>query len=434
MPAKKKGVSMTGPPQKGIKNLRMKKKMRVNMTKPPAPGERKAMRKRVVFSNTNALVVPGLQDVNAQNCVQSGLEGQVLGIPGPTIDQLTAVGAFQSSQGWRFFRRPAALVRRETAEMARLIADVESVESRRTMRKILVGEQGSGKSTLVLQTMAMAFLRGWVVINFPDAQELAISHTEYGPIPGTNPTQYSQKIYTADLLSQVARANRPVLSKLQISQKHNLPVPVQRNISLDRFAEQGASDPELAWPFFQALWSELMQPSTGDGVNRPPVMLALDGVHHIMKNSNYMSADFKPIHAHDLALVSFFTSYLSGSQSLANGGLVIAAVSESNRPNSESLDFAIGSNEAAQQGQQEQMPYWDPYKKLDDRVMQSMSGVEVLRLGGLSKGDAKAIMEYYAKSGMLRQSVSDALVAEKWALSGRGIIGALEKNSVMWRL
>ncbi len=235
----------------------------------------------------------------------------------------------------------------------------------------------------------------------------------------------------------MAQANAPVLSRLQLSQKHALPVPVQQNMSLDRFAEQGASDPELAWPFFQALWSELMEPSSsssGAALRRPPVLLALDGVHHVMGLSKYMSAEFQPIHSHELSLISFFMSYLSGSKALTNGGMVLAAVSESNRPSSPTLDFAIGRGEAAQQGEQGQVPLWDAYKARDDRVMRSMAGVGILRLRGLSKDEARAVMEYYAKSGMMRHTVSEALVAEKWTLSGGGIIGELERNNVMWRL
>lgn len=164
----KKSVSMTGPPQKGVKKLRMRKKMRVVAARPPAPGERKALRKRVVLSNTNALMVPGLQDMNAQNITQSNVEGQVLGIPDQVIDQLRAVNAFKPTQGWRLFRRPASLMRKETGEMARLVSAVESAGAGKTIRKVIVGECGSGKSMLQLQAIATAFLKGWVVISIPE--------------------------------------------------------------------------------------------------------------------------------------------------------------------------------------------------------------------------------------------------------------------------
>ena len=66
--------------------------------------------------------------------------------------------------------------------------------------------------------------------------------------------------------------------------------------------------------------------------------------------------------------------------------------------------------------------------------MRSLAGVGVLRLRGLSKDEARAVMDYYAKSGMMRHTANETLLGEKWTLSGGGIIGELERNSVMWRL
>ena len=63
---------------------------------------------------------------------------------------------------------------------------------------------------------------------------------------------------------------------------------------------RGTSDPELAWPFFQALRKELLDTPSSDETKRPPVMLAIDGTHHVMRDSKYMSADFKPVRSRHL--------------------------------------------------------------------------------------------------------------------------------------
>lgn len=429
------GGQKNGPPKRGTKALRIKKSVREKTGKPPEPGERKALRKRVVLSNTNALVVPGLGDLSAENMAQETSRGKVLGFPSASIDALRAIDAFKPRQGWSFFRRPAALMRKEAVDVAQLVQRVHSSQEPHTTRKIIVGERGSGKSTLLLQAMAMAFLKGWVVISLPEAQDLVNGNTDYAPLPNTQPTQYIQKSYTQQLLTQTAKANRVTLSKLQLTLEHQLPVPVQSNISLDRFCEMGASDPELAWPFFNALWRELT--AVGTKEKRPPIMLTMDGIHHVMKESKYMSADFKPVHAHDLALVSWFASNLGGKSSLPNGGAVMVATSESNRPASEALDFAIKQNEHAQTPEsvvKGDEPVWNPYERLDENIMNAMNGVEVLRLRGLSKDEARSVMEYWAHSGMMRQIVDDGVVGERWALAGGGIIGELEKCSVKWRV
>ena len=144
-----------------------KKTGNLDRGKRPAVGERKALRKRIVLSNTNALEVQGMQDISVTSIVDESLKGQVLGIPGPVVDQLRAVEAFKVPQSWALFRRPAMLIRRETVDFAK---EMEQIEQDKTMsiRRVLVGDRGSGKSLMLLQAMTMAFLKKWVVINIPN--------------------------------------------------------------------------------------------------------------------------------------------------------------------------------------------------------------------------------------------------------------------------
>ncbi|EON66758.1 hypothetical protein W97_06004 [Coniosporium apollinis CBS 100218] len=427
-PAKKKGVTFGGPPARGTKALRIKKTVRQSTARPPAPGERRALRKRIVLSNTNALEVAGLRDATLDSLVDEAMVGKVVGLPGQVVDSLRVVEAFKVHQGWGLFRRPACLVRKETVEIGRVVAEAE--EQKTTRRVVLCGERNSGKSVLLLQGLAGAFMRGWVVLNFPEAKDLTIGHTAYSPIPNTTPTQYAQRTYTANLLSQISKANASVLSALQITQSHDLPMPLQRNLTLDRLCELGARDPDIAWPIFQALWKELTAPG------RPPVFMALDGLAHVMRLSAYLAPDTKPIHAHDLALVNHFVEYLSGQKQLGNGGVVMAAVSESNQPRTPALEHAPRRKqpESFLEHQLRQLKHWNPYVKGDERVIKALDGVEVLRLKGLSREEARGVMEYYAASGMLRNTVTEGFVSEKWSLAGQGIVGELERAAVRLRV
>lgn len=124
------------------------------------------LRKRIVLSNTNALEVQGLSEISKDKLGHEEFKGQVLGISNLVIDQLRAVEAFKTTQAWGFFRKPAMLVRDETVEMGRMMEEVE--RERTTVRRVLVGEKGSGKSLLALQAMTMGFLKGWTVINIPE--------------------------------------------------------------------------------------------------------------------------------------------------------------------------------------------------------------------------------------------------------------------------
>jgi small subunit ribosomal protein S29 len=235
------------------------------------------------------------------------------------------------------------------------------------------------------------------------------------------------------MLSQIAKANHTVLSKMRLSKQYKLSVPVQSNISLDRLAMMGAQDPDIAWEIYETLWSELTAPSQeGQGLARPPVVFTVDSISHVMRNSAYLNVDVQPIHAHDLSIVSHFLKLLAAKKPLPNGGMVLGIDSASNRPGVPGFDFAVARNAAI--AQNKTVPEWDPWAKVDQRSIDCMAGVDVWQIKGLSREEARSIMEYYAKSGMLRQIVNDNLVGEKWTLSGGGIIGELEKGTVRTRI
>lgn len=165
---------MVAAPKRGVKSLNVKKGrkgVQPDTGKRPAPGERKAMRKRIVLSNNNALEVSSLTDLDKPSVLSKKNEGQVKGLPEEVVDALRAVEAFKPTQGWSLFRRPATLIRKETTQLAELLKEAEGEgegETAKTIRRVVVGERMSGKSSLLLQGLAMAFVRDWVVVNLPD--------------------------------------------------------------------------------------------------------------------------------------------------------------------------------------------------------------------------------------------------------------------------
>jgi len=168
-------------------------------------------------------------------------------------------------------------------------------------------------------------------------------------------------------------------------------------------------------------------------VGLPPVLYTLDSLSYIMQDSLYRSAEFEPIHAHDLAIIRHFTDHLSGAAKLPNGGAVMAATSRSHAPVSKSLSLSIKQAEERHAGQQ--ISKKDPFeRKHDERAEKAMNGVEVLRLKGLSKVEARGLMEYWAASGVLRSRVDEGSVAEKWALAGNGIVGEIERGALRMRI
>jgi small subunit ribosomal protein S29 len=172
----------------------------------------------------------------------------------------------------------------------------------------------------------------------------------------------------------------------------------------------------------------------------------------------------KPIHAHDLVQVKHFIDHLSGQRELKNGGMVLAATSLSEHIKSAALDVSIQAVEARQTSESEirVSDFYDPYQKLDMRALRALTadfstsnsnsteasetpaegettdtkaivsknenGLGVIRLSGITKPEAKNILEYWATSGMVRRQVEEKFVADTWTVSGGGVLREMEKG------
>lgn len=235
-----------------------------------------------------------------------------------------------------------------------------------------------------------------------------------------------QQVYVLKLIQNLRKANEKVLSRLTTAFAHpELPQHIPVSSPILQLAN-AAKEPESAWTVFSALWKEL----TANIRGRPPILFALDGLHHIMKVSHYRNAAFDLIHSHDLALIKLFTDYLSGQASLPNGGAIIAATSRNNQPTSPSLELLIQQKIAQQNG--ETVPAKQPYfRGYDARVENALKNAQVMKLRGVSKLETRSLMEYWAASGLLRTTVDEVAVSEKWMLGGNGVLGEMERASLL---
>ncbi|KAA8631643.1 hypothetical protein SMACR_08045 [Sordaria macrospora] len=400
-----------------------KKGVASHQGKPPAPGERKAYRKKIVLSNNNALPVPGLENLRPADLSKQDNVGTIKALPEDVVDALRAMEAFKPTQCWGIFRQPAMLVRQETVDLVNKMKAAE--KGRKMIRVVIEGNRITGKSMMLLQAMTHAFMNDWVVLHIPEAQELTTAVTEYAPIESS--PLWTQPTYTLKLLQAFKRANEKVLSRMNTVYSHaDLPQIIPINSPLLQLINS-AKEADGAWAVFQALWRELNAENAG----RPPILFSLDGLAHIMKVSDYRDPAFKLIHSHDLTLVKLFTDILSGNQVMPNGGAVLAATTRGNSPRSASMELAIAQREA-EKAKAEVVPQRDPYsKKYDDRVESVMKSVDILRLKGVSKAEARGLLEYWAASGVLKKRVDEQIVSEKWTLSGNGVVGEMERATLL---
>ncbi|KAI0404834.1 mitochondrial ribosomal death-associated protein 3-domain-containing protein [Xylaria palmicola] len=392
------------------------KKRTPDKTKPPQHGERKAFRKRIQLSNDNALEVPGLDVLSPENVVDPDAVGRIMGIPAEVIDKLRACEAFKSSQNWSLFRAPHMLLRKETVDLAKQMTG--AIENKETLRLVVTGNRGSGKSILGLQALTTGILNNWVVINIPEGQELTTAATEYAVVP--NSDVFSLPVYTVKLMQAIYQTSSHVLSRHKVQLDHmHLPISVTRSMTLAGLLS-ATKEPDFAPPVFQAFWKELLLPG------RPPILFALDGLAHIMRISAYRSPAFEPIHSHDLSIVRMFADALGGKTTFPNGAAILGITAKGNAPIMPSMEKAIAQAAATQKG--EAIPARDPYyRKYDERVFDSLRGVKVLDVQGVSRPEARALMEYWAASGILRSRVDEKTVAEKWTLAGGGVLAEMER-------
>lgn len=231
---------------------------------------------------------------------------------------------------------------------------------------------------------------------------------------------YAQPVYIVKLFQAISKANHAVLSQCKVELDHiHLPISVNRGMNLVALLN-ATKEPEFAWPVFLAFWKELLLPG------RPPILFSLDGLSHIMRISDYRSPAYQLIHSHDLALVRLFVDALGGKIQFPNGAAILGLCTKGNSPVIPSMEKALEQAVAAQNGQP--IPPRDPfYRKYDEHVFDALKGVKTLNLGGVSKLEARSLLEYWAASGILRMRVDERNVSEKWTLAGNGNLGEMER-------
>jgi small subunit ribosomal protein S29 len=248
---------------------------------------------------------------------------------------------------------------------------------------------------------------------------------------------------TSMLLNTIMEVNKAILQNLYLSKTYpGIPIGSDR-VSLYQLAQRGRDDHNLAWPVFCALWSELTLPNTNENQavgHRPPILYCADNISHLFVPSRYQTLDaennIRPIHALDLALPRHFIDHVTGIKALPNGGIVLGATSNSDFVLCPPLDVGIEMGEARAKTPQSTpavSDFWNPLQRIDQRVMDICSNLDTLRLQGVSREEAKSIIEYWAFNGLVRERIADSWIGEKWTMSGGGVLGELEKAVVRMR-
>ncbi|MBE3048733.1 hypothetical protein IMZ48_40785, partial [Candidatus Bathyarchaeota archaeon] len=153
------------------------------------------------------------------------------------------------------------------------------------------------------------------------AFQLTNAHTDYAPIPETTPPLFTQPAYSLKLLQAILKANNALLSTLPLQGDYSKITHLSQLGATATLADLAGSCREMdhAWPTLSTLWAELTNVP-----GRPPVLFTLDGLAHVMRDSEYHDTAFNRVHAHQLTVVRLFTEALSGKTSFPNGAAILS--------------------------------------------------------------------------------------------------------------
>lgn len=252
---------------------------------------------------------------------------------------------------------------------------------------------------------------------------LTNAQTDYAPVADSEPPLFSQPSYALKLLQSIVKANGIILSNLPLTGDYSRVSHLAHLGHEPTIADLAGScrETEHAWPTLAAVWSEI-----ATVVGRPPILFTLDGLPFAMRNSAYRDQAYNPIHAHDLTTIRLFIDAISGKTAFPNGAAVLGAGGGNNNLNIPSLDLMISQMDAGARGAE--IPQPDPYERgYDDRVFDALKNAQLLKVGGVSKAEARSLMEYWAASGMYLEAVTEPSVSTKWTLGGHGVLGEMER-------
>lgn len=234
---------------------------------------------------------------------------------------------------------------------------------------------------------------------------------------------YSQPAFALKLLQSILKANSTILSNLPLTGDYSKVTHLAHLGHEPTLADLAGSCREMdhAWPTLSAVWHELTAV-----VGRPPILFTLDGLPFVMRESLYRDPFFNPIHSHDLSTVRLFTDAISGKTAFPNGAAVLGTAGGNDNLKLPSLDLILAQMDAGQRGAE--VPQPDSYERgYDDRVFDALKNAQLLKVGGVSKAEAGALMEYWAASGMYLEAVNEPSVSTKWTLGGHGVLGEMER-------
>ncbi|WVQ94151.1 hypothetical protein IAU59_001229 [Kwoniella sp. CBS 9459] len=299
---------------------------------------------------------------------------------------------------------PASVIRESTVDMAQKL-DGGVDQSSKDARYVLTGDRGSGKSMLLLQTIAYACETGWIVLCNPRASEWTNSSSHY--IYDSTTQTFAQWQSAQRMLNALSELNLNKLEAIKLSSDVELAPGriVEAGSTLNTLVQTGAKDDRVAVKALDAVLAVLEQQT------QYPVLWAIDEAQTLFTTSKYRTADYTPIEPYHLSTPRLALHFIAGRRTFSRGAVITAlSLSDPTTLPSPALNTALSLASPR--------PI-TPYTQLDPyHLAHASSGLKKIEVPfGMTSTEASGLFQLFARKGWAPGG-TDQLFMESFTASG----------------
>ncbi|CAG8432964.1 11025_t:CDS:10 [Diversispora eburnea] len=261
---------------------------------------------------------------------------------------------------------------------------------------ILTGQEGVGKSVLLLQTVNYALCEPCIVIYISDG--IKYVNSTYPYIKNAKTDEFVQPTLAKELCNRIKLVNRRFLE----DDDHEIGrVIIKQGSNITKLLDIGINDSNAAQLVFEIFLEEI------SNNNKYPVLLAVDAINAFYTVSEYTDMDNKRMEAVRLSLPRTILEYFSGHRRFARGA-VIGAMSHVDKAFlSKPLDLALGFIKPS------------PWVQYSPNILKYTEGLKIFDVPTFTRDEAKSVMNYYRESSII-DHVHDQLF-ERYYIATNGI-------------
>lgn len=312
---------------------------------------------------------------------------------------LFRLGMFKKFQHHEMFESPISLVSNNTSKLSNEFIDQLDGPSINN-RVCLIGEKGTGKSTLLAQAAALArskYNNEVILLHLESPLKITEGSSDY--FFNKSLTKFHQPMFTKKWLYKLRSANETIFKKLKLTRdilftikKQEYTLKKDENTVWDLVYKNKDFGKMASTNAFQFLLEELIHHS-----KEVPVLASIDDISVITTNpiTAYRHTDLKKIHVSELEIGDLILKLISGEVSFNKGGVLLGESKDSGK---DTHTLRVGLR----------LEQYDPWLKAyecDNTIANKFlanGGVKVFDVKNLSSEESTELLEFYEATGALK--------------------------------